>query len=82
MSLSTRLGLFVLWVVSLAIVGTLVSAQTQTRRDPAPVISGGDIGFRPEGWRGSARTGTFVVRINGEWVDAVDAITAKKVTTP
>jgi len=46
------------------------------------VISGNDIGFRPEGWRGAARTGTFVVRINGEWVDAVDTISAKRVTTP
>ena len=29
-----------------------------------------DLGFRPDGWRGNARTGRFVVRINGEWVDA------------
>lgn len=82
MSVSTRISLFALWIVSLFIVGTLVSAQTQNRRDPAPVISGADIGFRPEGWRGAARTGTFVVRINGEWVDAVDVITTKRVTTP
>jgi len=81
MSVSSRIALFVLWVVSLVIVSTLVSAQAPTRHDPAPVISGGDIGFRPEGWRGNARTGTFVVRINGEWVDAVDAMTVKKATT-
>ena len=80
MSISSRIGLFVLWIVSLVIVGTLVSAQAQVRRDPAPVLSGGDIGFRPEGWRGEARTGTFVVRIDGKWVDAVDALVTKKVT--
>jgi hypothetical protein len=81
MSVSSRIGLFVLWVVSLVVVGTLVSAQVQSRRDPAPVISGSDIGFRPEGWRGAARTGTFVVRINGEWVDAVDTMTVKPAAT-
>jgi hypothetical protein len=81
MSVSLRIGLFMLWVVSLIVVGTLVSAQAPTRRDPALVISGSDIGFRPDGWRGTARTGTFVVRINGEWVDAVDVMTVKKATT-
>lgn len=82
MSISSRIGLFVLWVVSLVIVGTFVSAAAQARRDPAPVISGSDIGFRPEGWRGDARTGMFVVRIDGKWVDAVDALVTKRVTTP
>ncbi len=82
MSARSRIALFVLWMASLVVVGTFVSAQAQSRRDPAPVISGSDVGFRPEGWRGTARTGTFVVRINGEWVDAVDLITAKRVTTP
>ena len=72
MSLKSRLTFIALWVVSIVVVGVLVSAQT--RREPDPVISGGDIGFRPEGWKGKARTGTFVVRINGEWVEAVDAV--------
>jgi hypothetical protein len=81
MSVRSRIGLFFVWLVSLAFVGILVSAQTQTRRDPAPIISGNDIGFVPEGWRGSARTGKFVVRVNGQWVDAVDTIKAQPVTT-
>jgi hypothetical protein len=72
MSLTSRLTFIALWVVSVLIVGVLVSAQA--RREPNPVISGGDIGFRPEGWKGTARTGTFMVRINGEWVEAVDAV--------
>jgi hypothetical protein len=72
MSLRSRLTFIALWVVSIAVVGALVTAQA--RREPDPVISGGDIGFRPEGWKGKARTGTFVVRINGEWVEAVDAL--------
>ena len=68
MSLRSRLAFVVLWVISLAVVGALASAQS--RRDPGPVISGGDLGFRPEGWNGKARTGTWVVRINGEWIEA------------
>ena len=71
MSLKSRLTFVALWVVSILIVGVLVSAQS--RREPSPVISGGDIGFRPEGWKGTARTGTFMVRIDGEWVEAVGA---------
>jgi hypothetical protein len=77
MSLRSRVTFIVLWVVSVAIVGALVSAQTS--HEPNPVISGADLGFRPEGWRGKARTGTFVVKINGEWVEAIEAPAAKAV---
>ena len=73
MSLKSRLTFIALWVVSLVVVGVLL-VSAQTRREPDPVISGADIGFRPEGWKGKARTGTLVVRINGEWVEAVDAV--------
>ena len=79
MSLRTKLGVFVLWVISLVAVGVIASAQT--RRDPGAVITGDDIGFRPDGWRGNARTGRFVVRINGEWVDAVESVGARPATT-
>ena len=40
---------------------------------PAPtpfVVSGSDIGFRIEGRRGETPVGRFVVRINGQWVEA------------
>ena len=74
MSLKSRLMFVALWTVLVFIVGVLVSVEAQTRREPDPVISGADIGFRPEGWKGKARTGTFVVKINGEWVEAVDAV--------
>ena len=72
MSLPSRVTFVILWVVSVGVIGALVSAQT--RREPSPIISGGDIGFRPEGWKGKARTGTFVVRIDGEWVEAQDTM--------
>jgi hypothetical protein len=74
-----RLGLFLLWLASLAIVGAVASAQT--RRDPGAVISGADIGFRPDGWNGKARTSTWVVRINGEWVEAQSTMRAVPATT-
>lgn len=69
----------VLWLLSLGVVGRLVSAQT--RREPPAVISGQDLGFRPEGWNGKARTGTWVVRINGEWVEAQSAVKTVPATT-
>ena len=74
----------VLWVTSLILTSILVSAQT--RRDPGVIISGmiisgNDIGFRPEGWNGKARTGTWMVRVNGEWVEAQGAIKAVPATT-
>ena len=80
MSLKSRLMFIALWVVSIVVVGVLVSAQTRRDSNPNPVISGADIGFRPEGWKGNARTGTFVVRINGEWVEAVDAVKTLRLT--
>ena len=74
-----RIGVVLLWLASLALAGALASAQT--RRDPGAVISGADIGFRPEGWNGKARTGTWVVRINGEWVEAQTTMRAVPATT-
>ncbi len=75
MSFSGRVTFVLLWIASLLVVGSLLSAQTLRRSpDPGEIISGSDIGFKPEGWDGKARTGTFVVRINGEWVEAKDAM--------
>lgn len=81
MTVRTRIGLLVVWVISLVVIGGLVSAQPQTRREAGPVISGNDIGFQPEGWRGNARTGKFVVRINGQWVDAIEPMKPQPATT-
>jgi hypothetical protein len=74
-----RFGVVLLWLASLVLTGILASAQT--RREAGAVISGGDIGFRPDGWNGKARTGTWVVRINGEWVDAQGSMKAVPATT-
>jgi hypothetical protein len=77
--MARRFTVIMFWLVSLAITGILVSAQT--RRDSATIMFGNDIGFRPEGWNGKARTGTWMVRINGEWVEAQGAMKAVPATT-
>jgi len=79
MSNQARVVFVLLWLLSLLVVGGLVSAQT--RREPPAVISGQDLGFRPEGWNGKARTGTWVVRINGDWIEAQSAMKTVPATT-
>jgi hypothetical protein len=79
MTLQARIVMAVLWIVSMVVVGSIATAQT--RRDPAPVISGADIGFKPEGWQGKARTGTWMVKVNGEWVEAVPGNKVSPATT-
>ena len=78
MTARTRVTFLLLWFVSLVVVGAVTAAQT--RREGGAVISGENIGFRPEGWNGKARTGTLVVRINGEWVDAQSVMKAVPAT--
>jgi len=85
MSLASRLTFIALWVLSVLVVGVIVSVSAQTPRDvippprPPAVISGQDLGFVPDGWKGKARTGRFVVRINGEWVDILESAAARTV---
>jgi len=46
-----RVLLVALWIATVVLVGAIASAQSRPiRPEVAPVISGGDIGFRPEGW--------------------------------
>jgi hypothetical protein len=79
MTITSRCAIALLWLVSLFAVGAVVAAQT--RREAGAVISGDNIGFRPEGWNGRARTGTFVVRVNGEWVEAQSVMKTVPATT-
>ena len=81
MTRMTRFAFILLWLVSLAIVGVFASASAQTIRDTSGIISGTDIGFRPEGWKGKARVGTWMVRINGEWVEAQTSMRPTPATT-
>ena len=82
MTLRDRVLVVFLWIVSVILAGAYASAQSrQSRPDVAPVISGADLGFRPDGWQGKARTGTFVVRINGEWVEALPGANVRPAVT-
>jgi hypothetical protein len=79
MTARKRLTLILLWALSLIIVGVFAYAQAPTQRGTTPtVLSGSDIGFRVERPGRDAVAGTFVVRINGEWVRAepVEAVKA------
>jgi len=77
MSVTSRWVVALLWLASLV----AVVAAAQTRREAGAVIAGDNIGFRPEGWNGKARTGTFVVKVNGEWVEAQSVMKAVPATT-
>jgi|KBSMisStaDraftv2_1062788.scaffolds.fasta_scaffold3538467_1 hypothetical protein len=72
------------WVLSLAVAAGLASAVTaQVTRAPLPrVVSGNDIGFRVEGTNPAGKpVGTWVVRINGDWVEAATTMKAAPATT-
>jgi hypothetical protein len=79
MSVTSRWVVALIWLASLVAVGAVAAAQT--RREAGAVIAGDNIGFRPEGWNGKARTGTFVVKVNGEWVEAQSVMKAVPATT-
>ena len=70
MSNRHRMMLVSLWVVSLVVVGVLVSAQG--RQSGTAVISGNNVGFSPDPVQRNRQvlTGALVVRVNGEWVEA------------
>ena len=75
-----RIALIVLWALSLIIAGVFAHAQTPAQRGNTPpptIISGSDLGFRVARQQGNRVTGTLVVRINGEWLDAEPAAGAK-----
>jgi hypothetical protein len=75
MAISTRVIVAVLWIVSLLGVGAITHAQSQAkelRRLPEPrIMTGGDVGFRVEGMYGEMPTGTIVIRVYGQWVEAM-----------
>ena len=74
-----RIGLILLWALSLIIAGAFAHAQTIQREIvvvpqgkilPATVKSGADIGFSVQREGRDGVQGTLVVKINGEWVPA------------
>ena len=73
--------LAVLWVVSLAAVGYAASQQRGSNgAAPGVILTGEDLGFRLVGPQGTAMTGTWVVKIDGKWVEARTAVKVVPVT--
>jgi len=73
----SRIGLVLVLSASLFIAAQWGHTQTVPEKQPgalAPVVlSGSDLGFRVESQKGDTAFGTFVVRINGQWVTAASA---------
>jgi hypothetical protein len=62
--------IMLVWLASLVLVAMTSFAVAQQRFAQPRVVSGADIGFRVEGTDLSGRpTGTFMVRVNGEWME-------------
>lgn len=68
--------LALLWLASLVAVAMLASTFTlaQAQQGDTRVVSGDDLGFRVEGSdRSGNPTGTLVIRIDGEWMEAISS---------
>ena len=75
--MSIRRLLFVagLWILSMGLVAYAASQRAaQPKGLPELILTGENLGFRLEGHQGEARTGTFVVKIDGKWVEARSAV--------
>lgn len=68
-----RIILTAVWALSLILVAAFAHAQLVQRPVTPTILSGNDFGFRVTGRAGNNAIGTFVVRINGEWVEAQPA---------
>jgi hypothetical protein len=77
------------WTVTLMIAVALFASGALLAQTTVPrflqrdfkILSGSDVGFRVEGTDSGGRpTGRWMVRIDGQWVEAVDAPTARRAT--
>jgi hypothetical protein len=74
------------WTVALVIALTLFAsgalvAQRRLLDPDYRILSGSDVGFRVESRDPAGRAlGRWMVRIDGQWVEAVDAPTARHAT--
>ena len=52
-------------------IGVAAFAQAQRAMENVKVLSGAEIGFRVERLEAGRAVGTFVVKVDGQWVEAV-----------
>lgn len=58
-------------VLTLVAIGGWASAQVVSQKVKPPlVLSGPDVGFRIEAYKGTTPVGRLVVRVDGQWVEA------------
>ena len=77
------------WIVTMLMAGLWSHAQTPLpppaqrfppTTQPPTVISGNELGFRIENWKGSTPVGTLVVKVNGQWVAVDEPVGVKRLT--
>ena len=57
-------------LAALAFAGGWASAQSRSVVPVTPtVLSGGNIGFRVEGYSGEVAVGKLVIQVNGKWIE-------------
>jgi hypothetical protein len=75
------ISVFLLAICMLGVGRAWGAAQaTQVEKVTPTVLSGGDVGFRVEGRKGTTPVGTLVVKVNGQWVEAQFAAGVKMIT--
>ena len=76
-----RLAFAVAVVIAVAVFASVVMlAQTRLLEREYRILSGNDVGFRIEGTDAAGRpVGTFMVRVDGKWVEASPMPTIRRV---
>ena len=82
MSARAAIILGVLWCASLVAVASAREQSVQVVPLEPKIISGGDIGFRIDSMQGNVPIGTFVIRLNGKWVEPRSTMKPMRVLPP
>ena len=81
--MSRRARVIALMAFAVAAMSAWASAlgQPQQRVVPPVVLSGPDVGFRVDAYKGDTPVGRLVVRVDGQWVEAQFATGVTRLTT-
>jgi hypothetical protein len=74
------LALLVIALIAVTSVWAAAQSIGSQKVDPPIILSGSDVGFRVEAWRGSTPIGQLLVRIDGKWVEADFAGGPRRIT--
>jgi hypothetical protein len=78
-----RLRVLLVAAALLVAFGAWAGAQvfSRTAVDPPMVLSGADVGFRVTAYERSTPVGSFVVRVNGQWVPIKEDTTSPRISS-